>query len=491
MKVRFYSIDKRIISTYRPADDLQYDAEYDFNYKKPTTYLNPVLLIDTGGVDIKSNYAIIYNDQDVIIDPDTGDTSYRIVGYYFITDITYSNYNIMQVHLELDYLATTKDDILASTAFVMYSSSNFNRWLKDERIPIVIKDSVIEAGHSSIINAADDEPVFEASATNETVILTAISKDMGLMHYVIDEDILQDIAASLCGTDIQNFLQNLELQFGDAVGSIVQIRRIPVNPNVLATVSLGTIYLGGFEVTDRISGNPIDAKYLASTMVAASGSIGVPLTHTDFRYTEPYCTAKMSLPFVGVVDISISDFPDGQIYWKMGLDVVSGTIIYGLYNNDTNAKPVATFSGECGMLIPIASAQIANTGAIVTSAAGSVAGLVGGAASGNPAALVGGVMGIAQAFTATLQKTTSVIGSYSGNRSEFFNKEIRIMVEKYNTALEPADLTDIEGRPCCKVLPLAALTGFCRTEGFQLKGNYLKSVKDTVNAMLDAGIYIE
>lgn len=484
VKARFYDLSKRNNSTKRPADD---EVSIDFNivFKRPTNIMEPVIVLDTNGVYPDFVYCVIE-----IPLPEVGEDVVKKL-YYFVTSIDFSTNNNFEIRLKLDTLATAKDDILASTAFVMYSSSNFNRWLKDERIPIVIKDSVIVAGHSSIINSADSELVFESSATNETVILSAISADKGLMHYVIDEDILQDIAASLCGADISGFLDDLMQQFGDAVGSIIQIRRIPVNKDVLASVTLGTIYLGGFEVTDRTSGNPIEATYLASTMVAASGSIGVPLTYTDFRYTEPYCTAKMSLPFVGVVDISISDFPDGSIYWKMALDVVSGTIIFSLYNTDTNAKPVATFSGECGMLIPIASAQIANTGAIVTSAAGSVAGLVGGAATGNPAALVGGVMGIAQAFTATLQKTTSVIGSYSGNRSEFFNTEIRIMVEKYNTALEPADLTDIEGRPCCKVLPLQTLTGYCRTEGFKLAGHYIKDIKDEVNALMDSGIYIE
>ena len=380
---------------------------------------------------------------------------------------------------------------MGTRAYVIYSSSDYNRWLKDERIPIQIKNSTIISGYSSIISTADDEPVFDADALNETVILSAVSKDMGLMHYVMDEDGLKDIAASLAGTDISQFLSDLQQQFGDAVGSIIQIRRIPVNKNVLATVTLGTIYLGAFEVSDIASGNPIPATYLASTNVAAHGAVSIPVTYADFRYTEPYCTARISLPFVGVVDIAISDFPDGQIYWKMLLDVVSGSIVYTLYNSDNDSKPVASFSGECGMLIPIASAQIANAASVVTSAASGVAGVVAGSATGNPATLVGGVLGIAQAFTATLQKSMSVIGSYAGNRSEFFNTAIRIMVEKYATALEPNDLIDVEGRPCSKVLILSSLTGYCRTQGFSIELNANRAVIESINSKLDAGIYIE
>lgn len=478
MKVSFFQFSKRTNSTKVPdAETIASGLTYDNVYFKDDTNLNsPTLLIDgnLGGV-YAANYMYIH------------DWSW----YYFITDITFVNYTMSEVHCEIDVLATFKTAILSQSAFIVYSTSNFNRWLKDERIPIVIKDSEIIGTHSSIISSADDEPVFQSSATNETVILSAVSADMGLMHYVLDEDTLQDVAASLCHADINQFLDDLMQQFGDAVGSIVQIRRIPVNPNVLATVSLGTIYLGAYEIPSIATGNPINATYLASTMVAASGSIGVPLTHTDFRYTEPYCTARLSLPFVGVVDISISDFPDGSIYWKMGLDVVSGTVLYTLYNSDNNAKPVATYSGECGMLIPIASAQIANTGSIVTSAASGAVGLVAGSASGNPAAILGGIMGITQAFTATLQKSMSVIGSYSGNRSEFFNTMIRLVVEKYATALEPADLAPIEGRPCCQVLTLTNLTGYVRTEGYSFAGPVNNGIKEKINALLDSGIYIE
>lgn len=484
VKAKFYNIDKRIKSTKRPSND-DTPITYDIVFKQPTNILEPDIILDTAGLYPDFTYCIIE-----IPLPAAGEGITKDF-YYFVKSTTIVNNNIFELHLKLDSLATVKEQILATSAFVTYSSSNFNRWIKDERIPIVIKDSEIIGTSSVIISTADSEPIFETSATNETVILTAISADMGLMHYVINEEILQDIASSLCHADISQFIDDLVQQFGDAVGSIVQIRRIPVNPNVLATVSLGTIYLGAYEVPSISTGNPIPATYLASTMVAAHGSIGVPLTYTDFRYTEPYCTARMSLPFVGVVDISISDFPDGQIYWKMALDVVSGTIIFCLYNSDSDAKPVATFSGECGMLIPIASAQIANTGAIVTSAASGAVSLIGGSASGNPAALLSGVMGIAQAFTATLQKSTSIIGAYSGNRSEFFNTKIRLMVEKYNTALEPSDLTAIEGRPCCKVSVLTNFTGYIRTEGFQLGGHWFKEIKDEVNALLDSGIYIE
>lgn len=478
MNVTFLRFTKRVNSTKLPtSEELAAGVKFENVVLKESTNIdNPTLIIDGASRDLYAyNYVYIH----------------EWGRYYFIDTADLRHNSIFTVKCSLDDLATFKTQILGTTAYVIYSSSDYNRWIKDERIPIQIKNSTIISGYSSIISSADNEPVFDPDALNEIVILSAISKDMGLMHYVIDEATLQDIAASLAGTDISQFLTDLEQQFGDAVGSIVQIRRMPVNAVVLNTTTLGTIYLGAFEVTDIASGNPMTATYLNSPLVAAHGAVSVPVTYTDFRYSEPYCTARLSLPFVGVVDISISDFPDGQIYWKMALDVVSGKILFTLYNSDNDSKPVASFSGECGMLIPIASAQIANAASVVTSAASGVASIVAGSATGNPSTFVGGVLGIAQAFTATLQKSTSVIGSYAGNRSEFFNTAVRIIVEKYATALEPNDLLDVEGRPCSKVLALSGLTGYCRTQGFSINLNANKAVIDSINSKLDAGIYIE
>lgn len=484
IKAKFYQLDKRVRSTKRPADTDE-STDYNIVFKRPTNIMNPDILIDTNGVYPDFTYCIIQIPLD-----DEGEEVVTKDLYYFVESITVAANERFEFHLKLDTLATTKDTILAATAFVIYSSSDYNRWMRDERVPIVIKDSEIIGGSSSIISSSYDVPVFDSSATNETVILTAISASKGLLNYVIDEDILDDIAASLAGTDISQFLDDLEQQFGDAVGSIVQVRRLPVSADALNKTTLGTIYLGAYEVKDR-NGDAIPATYLNTPMVGATGSISIPLTYTDFRWTEPYCVAKMSLPFVGVVDIAITDFPGGVIYWKMILDAVNGTVMYTLYNSNTDEKPQATFSGECGMLIPIASAQISNTGSIVTSAASGSVGLAAAAVSGNPIALAGGIVGITSAFSALLQKSTSVIGSYSGGRAEFFNTKIRIIVEKYATGIEPTDLTDIEGRPSCKVTSLAALTGFVRTNGFQLGGSWFKEIKDEVNALLDSGIYIE
>lgn len=489
MKVRFYLIDKRVISTYRPADDLEY-AEFDFNYKKPTTYLNPVLLIDTGGADVKANYAIIYNDQDVIIDPDTHETSYRIVGYYFITDITYSNYNIMQVHLELDYLATVKDDILASAAYVIYSSNKYNRWVRDDRTPIVARPpEVLRTTSTPVIN---DKNVFVGDTgldvDDEVVILTTYSEDVGIAHWCITEGRVNDIMDALikAGSSIQGSMQML---FGDALGSIISAIRLPINRLVIPTDNVfRTIYLGDYAIQDG-SQSYITAEQISQKYIYYKDRVGIPTTYLDYRVFEPYVVLKLILPFIGVVDITHNEFA-GSVYYDFTIELLTGKITYTIYNDENHNKAVASYSGQLGGNIPIAASQIANATELVKSLATS--GLTLAAAAINPALGIASSIGsIASAFYHSNQKTTNVLGSYSGGYAELIANKIHCIAFKYETACEPDDLADLEGRPVMDVLNLDECEGYLRTQGFQLRGAYLKSVKDTVNAMLDAGIYIE
>lgn len=409
--------------------------------------------------------------------------------YYFVDNVEYEINDAQWLYCSIDFLATWKAKIQAMSAFVIYSTSNYNRWIKDDRCTMVVKGSEIIAGQSAIITATDHN-VFEADQTNETVILSAIGNESGLVHYVIDEDTLKEVSADLAGNGIAGFLDDMNKQFGDAVGSIVQVRRIPVDVSCLSVITGRTIWLGAYEVEDS-QGDPIECGILASTMVAASGSISVPVTYTDFRYTEPYCTGRLSLPFVGVVDIGLADFPDGQIHWKMLLDVVSGAITYTIYNSDTMAKPVASFSGECGMLLPIASSQIANTASTAMSASLGVATFALGVTTENIPMLAGSIIGVTKSFAGLAQKTNTVVGSYSGNRSEFFNTMIRIMVEKYNTACEPSDIADLEGRPLLTVRKIEGLTGYCRTQNFSIDIDEVQEIRDMINTAMDSGVYLE
>ena len=114
------------------------------------------------------------------------------------------------------------------------------------------------------------------------------------------------------------------------------------------------------------------------------------------------------------------------------------------------------------------------------------------ALSGNPVpAVIGGISAISNAFFSFSQDKNTVIGSYSGGRSEFTSRTIKLTVEKFATPIEPDNLTAFEGRPVYKVDQLSNYSGYIKTQGFSIDLDVNSDVIKSINSKLDAGIYIE
>ena len=469
MHVTFCNINKRINSTKQvTSEQLAAGAIYDNVVLKQLTNIdNPTLWIDGADDDIYTyNYAYIQ----------------EWGRYYFVRSCDLRHDKIYKCDLELDDLATYKTEILATTAYIIYSTSNFNRWIRDDRCPIIIHGSSYVSSQSAIV--VDNEPLFEAS-DNETVVITTVSQNYGIYSWVLTENQLRDVMAALSDND--SIFDALSKQFGDAMGSIISVQRLPIRAAAIQSNNTSFIQVGKYTLSTSAGYHE-----LATRHVYATGSIGIPATYTDFRFTEPYCKAKISIPFIGVVDFPLGELaPDGGIDWRLDIDILTGLITYTFFSG-TIAKPIASYSGNCGGIVPIATNQIANVGNTVAGLTGGVIGAGASLLSGNPVpALIGGISAVANGFYSAAQTSSSVIGSYSGGRSEYTSRVIKLTVEKFLTSNEPDNLTAVEGRPVCKVDTLTNYTGYIRTQGFSISLTANKYVIDSINAKLDAGIYIE
>lgn len=488
MRVRLYKTNKRLKSTLK----LELDEELNppvhvfenAHLKEQTDIDFPTF--ELGGQYYDANY--IYVDD--------------WERFYFIRKYKLGTAKVYEVQCEVDGLASLKEEILNSRQFVLYSSSNYNRWIRDDRVPLILHGA--EYVHSASAITVGGLPLFEAS-DNETVLITTVSKGAGtsddptavtqggLVTWITTEEGVKDIINSLTNSD--SIWASLTNQFGDAMGSIVQIMRLPIRPQCLPTDGVYyQFYLGNSPVTGGAP-EPIAFQRINKTHLEATGSCGIPATYLDFRRAEPYVNCRVQLPFVGVVDVSLSDFPSG-FEWRLDIDLMTGSITWTLYQPDSNeSEAIASFSGQIGSLIPIASQQIANASNIVYGVGASALQFGIGALTGNPAMATGGAVGsiasVANAFYASAQKSSSIVGSYSGNRSEFVTNLIRVVCEKFQTANEPDNLKDLEGRPLMKVVSLEELTGYCRTVNASLQISATAELTRHLEQLLDSGIYIE
>ena len=487
IKAKFYQLDKRVRSTKRPAETDE-STDYNIVFKRPTNIMNPDILIDTNGVYPDFTYCIIQIPLD-----EEGEEVVTKDLYYFVESITVAANERFEFHLKLDTLATTKDTILATTAYIIYSSNKGSRWIRDDRVPIIARPpEVLKRSVNVTFDwMGEKRNLFEAS-DDETIVLTTVSLNNGLCHWCMTEGKLKMLVDALtqAGSSVWGSMKE---QFGDAMGSIVKITRLPIDFLAMPTDgNLQDIYLGNYQLQYAESGSSpvyLQAEKLSTEVIIKKAEIALPTQHLDFRAFEPYNNVRLRLPFVGIVDVSYSEFA-GTAYVECCIDLVMGKIVWTLYQDDDYHNAIATYSGEIGSSIPITATQIQNATALVESLGGATLSL--GAAALNPAAgLPGSIASLASAFYHANQKSTNIVGSYSGGRAEYINRSIEAISENFPTACEPEDLYPIEGRPACAVDVLTEYTGFVRTNGFQLGGSWFKEIKDEVNALLDTGIYIE
>ena len=425
--------------------------------------------------------------------------------YYFITNVAYDINGAQYIDCTIDVLATWKESIMATTAFVKYSSTDYSMLIHDNRVAPLVQQR---------FGITNTQSIFSQS---EAYIISAVSGDGGLVNYYTGYAGLVNMLESLVAKTA-DWWQSVFASLSDAVGSIISVRAIPITD--LATGPSRNVELGGLDLeigslptlTDVRPGYKVDNDYLS-----------ISRTYSDFRKSSQFTSLYLYLPFVGVVDLSADDFIDSDgVTIRTVANSMTGNVIYRIGNDD--GEIVGTYSGTFGRQIPISNIQLTNVsqsighvlsaltkGAGGASAIGSAIGSVPSgltsailpstalaASAGSGAMALAGTVAIGSAlssamnaFMALNQHSSSVIGGYGGGYGEFISDQLYLATEEIPTRIEPSNLTAIAGNPCLKVIPLTNLSGYVETIGFSIDISAPDSVRSLINNALDNGVYLE
>ena len=405
--------------------------------------------------------------------------------YYFITKVAYDIDGAQYIECGIDVLASYKEQIEAMSAFVVYSTSDYSLQLTDHRVAMLTQ--------TRVDHALEPSDVF---ISYDNIIMTGMSSLTGLTHFMLGDADFTDVVKALLSAGV-TIWGSLVLQFSDAIGSIVGARRMPVSSDYASGVA--AMVLGDYNVSDD-TGKLYNYLTRPDRHVQEAKELTIPWQYTDFRRLEPYTTLKLGLPFVGVVDLAVSDFIDTEsgiisdrVQIKMDLDLVTGVIVYLIYNTMIS-EPVAMFSGQCGGDIAVGNMQKSASQSIVTGAlqqglntySASMVGSIAVAETMGAAALP-----LAGMFIADHKVTSSVVGSFNGGYSEYSLIDYLVIVTTHPTRIEPTELNALYGNPCSGVRSIGSLSGFVQTSGFSIDVEALSEVRDMINKAMDTGVYLE
>ena len=465
MDVKFYVHNKRNNSLQLPTGGTSIPCVL----KDSTSVTAPVLELKTATIPTTYNYAYI---------PDFG-------RYYYVNEWTY-NKGIWSCSLAVDVLTSWRANILESSAFVEYSSSNYSLDYTDNRVMSTQEKEISVSEISSGLTVFD---------SNGCYILSVISTDANGYNgacavYALTQSQLAQFSATITAQDfLDGVWEGVKKSFNNPFEAIVSCRWIPFSVDSLS----GTIK----EINITYAGTGVNGKLLTSNFKEQSFSMNLPRNSDTptFLDTVPFVTATLYLPFVGTVPVDIDAYyKSDRLSCDMRCDVVTGDIVYTI--GSSFEAFTSTYSGNCATQIPLSNSMVDSLG-MVASTSGIIGGIVSTVASIalkkpiKAGLLTTGASAIGAIRSAEVHTSTN--GSLSSRIGSKISLAFKMVVMRSNVLDMVTSSMRINtiGLPCYKTLQLSTLSGYCQCSGASVSAPATDTELETINDFVNSGIYIE
>lgn len=426
--------------------------------------------------------------------------------YYFVRDIQLTINNATVIYGEIDVLASYKEDILNTTAKVIYSSSNYNLNIDDVRNQETCAATVSQSLTAFPFDFTSDgtflltaqggtrmATTYALSALELTVIAGKLNDAFGgvLVDAMDAYSHTGGIAAlqTLFETIGQYLTDSVMEYFTSASECILDLKWSPLATSVFK-------YTGHAEREVMLGNFPTGVNgAIASGHFAMGSNVTVPIPHQSDFYSKGSRLSSYGIyiPFCGQYSLPNDDiYNSSNINIDLGIDCGTGDIAGTIYTSveGVNNKRILSFSGCASASLMHSNynkdmfMSVVNTlaQAIVMSPSLSM-----GNAVSKQIAKTSEVRLLSQVdkqHTAAGGTLSSAVGIASGNR-----------IAVYSTMKQLADsktaIRDVYGLPLHRTVQLGTLSGYCQCRNASVETNALLSFKEEINEFLNSGFYIE
>ena len=261
-----------------------------------------------------------------------------------------------------------------------------------------------------------------------------------------------------------DWLNNLELVNNNPVENIVSCKVFPL------TLPDGTDLIKIGNVATQVLGGKIDTT--TYRVVQDVGELTVPKKFNSFLDYEPYTQLKLYVPFVGFVPISCASAYDG-LSFRYAFDLINGSFTCSL---KSGGKIVATYTGNCGVDIPITSN---NRAQVETGYIRSALDL-----STNPINIVNVGLDIA-----TSQFHSQTVGNMGATTGLCQNLTPYVLAER-PIASQPSTYGHDIGFKCEQSKTISELSGYTEINNIDIKGlSCTENEKNMIAQILATGFY--
>lgn len=488
MRLDCYYTAKRINALTRPdVDESQVVVTTftDFHMKDQTDLNNPCFVIVAGNLP-ETNYCILSN---------TGATSERPDKYYyFVNRIEQVRKTVWNIYCTIDALATWKPYILQQSAFVERSTSLYNPYVTDSLLP-----TKNEITRRTVYAKINDDLAPSLSGGIYILTLGASGANVSLSN-TVGGNAVYAMTADNCRATLETLFSagvaaQAKQSFASVADCICGLHWLPIKMEAIGGVAVSQIFVAGSSV--NVNALRLTRNIYDTNLAFAENAT---LTHFgDYRDVSPFRTYYAKCPYGGIIDLDDDIIAEenrrngGAVRFnaRQMLDFYTGIIKTMFYCNNSLigsvegcAKvdiPVSTYHGNMASLAGAAVDKYGETvNAIFDFFSGNkgVDGWTGSFADGVANWLKGG-------------GSYSQIGGFGGSNIGAYDPELRIIEKIQDTSVAPSNVAALAGRPYCGVASLGSLSGYCKTQGFAVRGKMTSEEKNIIeNAFNGTGVFI-
>lgn len=394
--------------------------------------------------------------------------------YYYVTDVVSKNRDIFAVHCEIDPMATWKDDIMGTNAFVTFSTSSYDIGIPDYRLSsdpsTITKSTQVEVfpklGEEFVISyvGTSSAPTVGLSYSNLEGLQGAMMSNQCIKTITKWADGI--ITGSSESANAWNIVPSL---LGSTSNSVT---RCIFTPKFHSIGTKSIILAGGYD--PLIGGDVPSHSYSETYSVKIPWAFGAG----DFRNRAQFTSMTIYLPGYGFLALNADNYQgQSSISVQATLDSYVGEITYLV-----GGKAKAT----CSISYPVqvGTSQVGN----IPNAVAGVGQAVAGAMSENPVGVGMGAYNAVRSFMAT---DASSIGSAGGSSAFYCHTKITLVLMAHNTNVDPSSVAGTIGRPLNAVRNIGSLSGYVQTADAEVQTSAPDEYKTVINDSLNGGMYIE
>lgn len=329
-------------------------------------------------------------------------------------------------------------------------------------------------GGDPIIKVIETQPPDTGSGVTPPSNLPQVSVDSMWHVYNPSTAELNALGQWLWST---NVLDILIRTFANPLESIMGVHAVYGEPSVTSAVP---IVVG--PLTSSVSARIVSSQYTS----VDCGSIWLTEYFGNVFDYSPYTSVSLFLPFVGIVDLSVSDVMRAEISVSYNIDVYTGAgLAFVSINRDGVGGILYQYPCNCAVEYPVSGASYSRLFQSVMSAASSAlsAGI---ATGGNP---IMGAIAAGSSFMSGPEKIkVQRSGAFSGNIGAMGSKIPYLIISRPQINL-PTDFEYYDGLDTNAISQLSACHGYtkCKEVHLNCPGAY-KSELDEIESLLLAGV---